>query len=635
EGLREGLSRLLATGSVGAPAVRGERLFHTRREPGQEHSVLLVQERDGTRRALVDPGAIDPAGTTTLDGWVPSIEGERLAYLLSTGGDEESRMYVLDVATGEPVEGPIDRCRYSAISWLPGGEQLFYVRRRPAHELPAGEESFHRRVYRHIVGSDPEHDVEVHGAGLDPTNYYDVRVSREGRWLIVSASAGTAPRDDVWIADLHADADLRPVQVGQDARCAAWIGYDGRLWLFTDRDAPRGRLCVTDPTTPGYDTWREAVPESPDAVLDHVGLLRGADDAVQVLAAHSRDASSRVSVLDPSTGQRIASLALPGIGTVDGITVDPAGGPRAWVGYTDYATPPQVLAWDAASPEQTTLWAAAPGAIPPLDVAVHETTATSADGTPVHLFVLAPGGSSRSPRPTVLYGYGGFDIALQPAFTPTALAWVAAGGVWAVANLRGGSEYGQQWHRDGMREHKENVFDDFSAAAGALVAEGWTTPEQLACMGGSNGGLLVGAALTREPARFAAVVCSAPLLDMVRYELFGLGRTWNDEYGTAADPQELDWLLGYSPYHHVVAGTAYPATLFTTFDADTRVDPLHARKMCAAMQHASTSPAPVLLRREIDVGHSARSVSRSRDLAVDQLAFLAAHTGLDLRGSGT
>ncbi|MBA3523351.1 MAG: S9 family peptidase, partial [Geodermatophilaceae bacterium] len=238
EGLRERLSRLLATGSVGAPAVRGERLFHTRREPGQEHSVLLVQEPDGTRRALVDPGAIDPAGTTTLDGWVPSIEGERLAYLLSTGGDEESRLYVLDVATGELIEGPIDRCRYSAISWLPGSEQLFYVRRRPAHELPAGEESFHRRVYRHIVGADPEHDVEVHGAGLDPTNYYDVRVSRDGRWLIVSASAGTAPRDDVWIADLDDDGDLRPVQVGQDARCAAWIGHDGRLWLFTDRDAP-------------------------------------------------------------------------------------------------------------------------------------------------------------------------------------------------------------------------------------------------------------------------------------------------------------------------------------------------------------------------------------------------------------
>lgn len=637
--VRATLAGLLGTGSVGPPAVRGDRLFHTRREPQQEHAVLLVQA-DGAERALVDPGSLDPEGTTTLDGWVASVEGDRLAYLLSTGGDEESRLYVLDVATGAPIDGPIDRCRYSAVAWRPGGEQLFYVRRLPVDAVPAGEESFHRRVYRHVVGADPEQDVEVFGAGLDPTNYYDVRVSHDGRWLIVSASAGTAPRDDVWIADLDADGELRPVQVGVDARCDAWVGHDGRLWLFTDRGAPRGRLCVTDPDSPGYENWVDAVPESPDEVLDDVALVRRADGTGFVLAAHSRDASSHVRLFDPTSGRPTVSVALPGVGTVGGISADQAGGGRAWIAYTDYTTPPQVLGWDIGEPGRTTTWANAPGAVPALDVVVHERTASSADGTPVHLFVLAPappasaegsvsaGAGPDGPRPTVLYGYGGFDVALRPGFTPTALTWVAAGGVWAVANLRGGSEYGQEWHRDGMRENKQHVFEDFSAAAGLLVADGWTTPRQLACMGGSNGGLLVGAALTREPSRFAAVVCSAPLLDMVRYELFGLGRTWNDEYGTAADPDELDWLLGYSPYHHIAPGTAYPATLFTTFDADTRVDPLHARKMCAAMQYATTSAAPVLLRREVDVGHSSRSVSRSLALGVDQLSFLAAHTGL-------
>ena len=230
----------------------------------------------------------------------------------------------------------------------------------------------------------------------------------------------------------------------------------------------------------------------------------------------------------------------------------------------------------------------------------------------------------------MLYGYGGFGVALTPAFTAGALAWVEAGGVWVVANLRGGSEEGEAWHRAGMREAKQNVFDDFASCAEALVARGWTTPQQLGIYGGSNGGLLVGAALTQRPSAYAAVVCSAPLLDMVRYEQFGLGRTWNDEYGTAADPEELGWLLSYSPYHRVEAETAYPAVLFTVFDGDSRVDPLHGRKLCAALQWATSSDAPVLLRAESDVGHGARAVSRTVGLSVDTLSFLARHTGLEL-----
>jgi prolyl oligopeptidase len=231
-----------------------------------------------------------------------------------------------------------------------------------------------------------------------------------------------------------------------------------------------------------------------------------------------------------------------------------------------------------------------------------------------------------------LYGYGGFDISLTPAYSPNILAWVAAGGVYAVAGLRGGSEEGEQWHRAGMLASKQNVFDDFHAAALALIAGGWTTSAQLAIYGGSNGGLLVGAALTQWPSDYAAVICSAPLLDMVRYERFGLGATWNVEYGTASDPVELGWLLSYSPYHRVSAGVAYPAVLFTVFGNDTRVDPLHAYKMCAALQHATSSGRPVLLRAESEVGHGARAVSRTIDMSADILAFTAHHTGLVLTG---
>ncbi|WP_243469838.1 prolyl oligopeptidase family serine peptidase [Klenkia marina] len=626
------LRGLVRSGAVGIPVWRAGRAFSTRRDPGQEHAVLRVREAVGTQRVLVDPMALDAAGTTTLDAWSPSWEGTRLAYQVSVGGDEESLLHVLDVATGELLDGPVDRCRYSPVAWLPGGEELFYVRRLAPDQVPAGEEQFHRRVYRHRVGADPSSDVLVHGEGLDPTNYYGVRTSSDGRWLVVSASAGTAPRDDVWLADLHGDGVLRPLQTGVDAQTSAWVARDGRLWLFTDRDAPRGRLAVADPTDPTTwepAAWTEVVPEAGAAVLSDVALVDGADGTLQVLAVHAVDATDRLSLWAADGTGRRTDVAVPP-GSIAGVSAPPEGGTTAWVGFTDHATPPSVLRWDATDPAVLVDAERAPVAGDVPDVVVTETHATSADGTPVHLFVVAQAGAPDRPRPAVLYGYGGFNVSLTPAYSAQTLAWVAAGGVWAVANLRGGSEHGEEWHRAGMRERKQNVFDDFAAAGEHLVAQGWTTHDQLGVFGGSNGGLLVGTTTTQRPDLAAAVVCSAPLLDMVRYELFGLGRTWNDEYGTAADPEELGWLLGYSPYHHVVEGTAYPAVLFTTFESDTRVDPLHARKLAAALQHATSSGAPVVLRREVAVGHGARAVSRTVELAADQLAFLAAATGLSV-----
>ncbi|HEY0507389.1 MAG TPA: prolyl oligopeptidase family serine peptidase [Blastococcus sp.] len=629
------LEQLVHAGAVGVPVHRAQRAFSTRRDPGQEHAVLRVREADGSTRVLVDPMALDPAGTTTLDAWSPSWEGDRLAYQLSTGGDEESRLYVLDVSTGAVVDGPVDRCRYSPVAWLPGGDELFYVRRLAPDQVPSGEEQFHRRVWRHRVGSPADDDVLVHGEGSDPTTYFGVHTSRDGRWLVVSGSAGTAPRDDVWIADLAGTGELQEFQVGVDAQTAAWVARDGRLWLMSDRDTPRWRLAVADPADPATwapAAWRDVVPQQSDAVLSGVALVDSPDGALQVLAVHAVDATDRLSVwAGPATASRptrVADVEGLGAGSISGVSAPPEGGTSAWVGYTDYATPPSVLRWNASSPGTLESWEQADvaGDVPAMTVV--ETHATSADGTPVHLFVLSGSGTPDTPRPAVLYGYGGFNVSLTPAYTAQALAWVAAGGVWAVANLRGGSEHGEEWHRAGMRERKQNVFDDFAAAGEHLVAQGWTTHEQLAVMGGSNGGLLVGATLTQRPDLAAAVVCSAPLLDMVRYELFGLGRTWNDEYGTADDATELGWLLGYSPYHAVREGTAYPAVLFTTFESDTRVHPLHGRKLAAALQHATSSTSPVVLRRETSVGHGARAVSRTVGLAADQLAFLAAHTGL-------
>ena len=489
-------------------------------------------------------------------------------------------------------------------------------------------------MWRHRVGTPADTDVLVHGEGSDPTTYFGVHTSRDGRWLVVSGAAGTAPRDDVWIADLAGDGELRDFQIGVDAQTAAWVARDGRLWLMCDRDTPRWRLAVADPADPATwapEAWQDVVPQQPDAVLSDVALVDAPDGTLHVLAVHAVDATDRLSVWAGDGAGRVADVGGLGVGSVSGVSSRPEGGTEAWVGYTDYATPPSVLRWDAGTPTKLDSWeqAAVAGDVP--DLTVVETHATSTDGTPVHVFVLSGRARPETPRPAVLYGYGGFNVSLTPAYTAQALAWVAAGGVWAVANLRGGSEHGEEWHRAGMRERKQNVFDDFAAAGEHLVAQGWTTHDQLAVMGGSNGGLLVGATLTQRPDLAAAVVCSAPLLDMVRYERFGLGRTWNDEYGTAEDPVELGWLLGYSPYHAVREGTAYPAVLFTTFESDTRVDPLHGRKLAAALQHATASDAPVVLRRETSVGHGARAVSRTVGLAADQLAFLAAHTGLSPR----
>jgi prolyl oligopeptidase len=634
EHLRARVASLMAAGLVTAPAWRGDRAFYLRRTAEQEHAVLLTLDPDGTERVLVDPSAIDPSGATTLDAWQPTKEGHRLAYQLSEGGTEESVVRVLDVVTGEQLDGPIDRAKYSPIAWLLGGDAFYYVRRLPPSEVPEGEEQFHRRVWLHQLGSDPDDDVLVFGEGLDPTNYYGVSVSRDGRWLQISASAGTAPRNDLWVADLDsadpAAPDLVVVQEGVDAQTELSFARDGRVYAYTDRGAPRGQILVTTPGTWAHEDWQVLVPERADSVLEGWAMLDGEQmPSPELLVVWTRHAVGRITRHDLRTGAEQGEVTLPGLGTVAGITERPEGGHEAWFGYTDHTSPVAIHHFDARTGE-TSLWAASPGAVEVPGVRAEQVEYTSKDGTVVRMFVLSPAGEASGPRPTILYGYGGFGVPLVPAYSATILAWVEAGGAYAVANLRGGSEEGEQWHRDGMRELKQNVFDDFHAAAGWLIDQEITTPDQLVISGGSNGGLLVGAALTQRPDLYAGVICAAPLLDMVRYEGFGLGQTWNDEFGTAADPDELAWLLAYSPYHHVAEGVDYPAALFTVFDGDSRVDPLHGRKMAAALQHASTSGRPVLVRRESNVGHGARAVSRAVDLSVDTLAFAGAVTGLEL-----
>ncbi|MDF5752286.1 prolyl oligopeptidase family serine peptidase [Spongiactinospora sp. TRM90649] len=613
ERFRTRLAELGAIGSITAPEWRGPHAFTVRREPGQEHPALC---RDGD--VLLDPTLLDPTGLTTLDAWQPDLEGRLLAYQVSQRGDERAVMHVMDVATGAVVDGPIGGCRYSPVSWLPGGERFYYVR-------------FHQGVYLHTVGTPSELDECVLTAGEGFS--YGLGISPDGRWLIVSAAPGPSMPNDLWLADLSAAGppDFRVIQASDaGARGAAAVGRDGRLYVITDRDAPRGRLLVGDPAEPGDLTV--LLPEDPQAVLGSFTIVDGPERPL-LLAVWIRHAIGEIGVHDAAGGRRVGTVETPGSGTIGSLTARADGGHEAWFTYTDAVTPAAVWRYDAHA-GTAERWAEPPGAVPLPEVERRQVSFQSADGTRIRMIVIARPASGRRPRPAILTGYGGFGVPLTPGYAADSLAWVEAGGVLAVAHVRGGGEEGEGWHRDGMRDRKQNCFDDFAAAAEKLIADGWTTPAELGIWGESNGGLLVGAALTQRPELFGAAVCAAPLLDMVRYERSGLGPAWRGEYGSAADPDELPWLLAYSPYHRVSRGTDYPATLFTVSAADSRVDPMHARKMCAALQWATAGRRPIVLRHEPDVGHGARAVSRSVALAADALAFLAAHTGLVPGGSG-
>jgi prolyl oligopeptidase len=473
----------------------------------------------------------------------------------------------------------------------------------------------HRRVYHHVLGTDPAQDTLVMGEDAPTGRYFFNRVSHDGRWLTVRSRQGTDPRVDIFAADLtRPELEFQPIQQGVDALTFT-LFRGGKMYVQTNRDADRGRICVADVSDLGR--WRDLVVAGEDSVIDDMAVLDGLPRPLLVVSS-VRHAISRLSIHDLETGAELSEVDLPGLGTVTDLVIDPDRATEAWFRYTDYSSVPTIYRLDA---DGTLSLHARPAEVA-VKLTTEQVTYTSRDGTPIRMFLITQGGGG-GPRPCVLNGYGGFNNALRPSYSEEIIAWVESGGVYAVASLRGGSEEGEQWHRAGMLGNKQNVFDDYLAASDWLVDNNITTRRQLALVGGSNGGLLVGAALTQRPDACKAAVCSAPLLDMVRYELFGLGMTWSGEYGTVADPEQFEWLLAYSPYHHVKDGVAYPAVLFPVYNGDTRVDPLHARKMAAALQHATTG-GPVLLRVDSLVGHGSRAVSKALDLSADRLAFVAA-----------
>jgi prolyl oligopeptidase len=622
ERIRRRLDALLAIGALGVPTPARGRYFYLRRDGRQNQPILYARDGvAGADRVVVDPNAANPAGTTALDWYFPSLDGRYLAYGLSEDGSEQSVLHVLDVATGRILPDRIPRTRSAAVAWLPDGSGFYYTRYPGSGEVPKGEEHYHRAVQFHPLGGDPAADPLVFRPAAKE-HWPGVGVSPDGRWLVVTV-ARTFDETDLYLQDLAAGGPLVAVARDLPASFEGEVAH-GRLFVRTNLDAPTYRLYVADPERPARDGWREIVPPRNDAVLEGVTVAGG-----RLALSYLERASSRLRLTD-FDGRPAAEVALPTLGSLFGVGAE-WDGRELFFGFSSYTVPPSVYRIDLGTGEHS-LWRRVEADMDPEAFEVRQVTYASRDGTPVTMFLVHRRGLARDgDAPTYLTGYGGFNISMTPAFSRSLLLWLERGGVVAVPNIRGGGEYGEHWHQSGMLGRKQNSFDDFIAAAEWLIAEGYTRPARLAAAGGSNGGLLMGAVLTQRPELFRAVLIQVPLLDMLRYHRFLIARLWIPEYGSADDPEQFPWLRAYSPYHHVRDGVAYPAVLLATAESDTRVDPMHARKMAARLQAATASGHPVLLRLEARAGHGAgKPLSKVLDELTDSWSFVFCELGVDV-----
>jgi prolyl oligopeptidase len=620
--IRARLEQLLAIGALSVPIPARGRYFYQRRDGDQNQPVLYVRIGiGGEDRVAVDPNALNAAGTTALDWIFPSQDGNLLAYGLSENGTEQSVLHVLDLRTDEHLPDRIPDTRAASLAWLPDATGFYYTRYPARGSVPEGEQQYHRAIYFHRLGDDPLLDRPVF-TPAEKEHWPSVGVSPDGRWLIIGV-ARTFDETDLYLQDRHADGSLVAVAKDLPATFEGQVVGE-RLYIRTNLGAPNFRLYLARPDTPERAQWQEIIPTRHDAVLDGV-IVVGSHLGVSYLER----AASRLRLADLD-GRMLRDLELPMIGSVFGWGGE-WDGDELFFGFSSFTVPPSVYRVDLRSQQQA-LWRRVEANLDPDAFEVEQITYSSNDGTPVTMFLVHRAGLPRNEtHPTYLTGYGGFNISMTPAFSRSMLLWLERGGVIAIPNLRGGGEYGETWHQGGMLERKQNSFDDFIAAAEWLTRQGYASPDRLAAAGGSNGGLLMGAALTQRPDLFRAIVIQVPLLDMLRYHHFLLARLWIPEYGCADDPAQFRWLRAYSPYHHVQPGTAYPAVLLATAESDTRVDPMHARKMTARLQAATVSERPVLLRLEARAGHGAgKPLSKMLAELTDTWSFVFRELGLSL-----
>lgn len=621
--LEQRITELYNYERFGVPAKKGGRYFYAHNTGLQNQSVLFVRDRvGGEGRVLIDPNPWSKDGATALAEWEPNEQGTKLLYAIQDGGTDWRTLKVRDVRTGKDLADEIKWVKFSGLSWAKDGSG-FYYSRFPAPKAGATYQSLneHQQVYFHKLGTKQSADRLIFATPKRPELNHGAQVSDDGRWLVITSSSGTDPRYEVTLVDLkNAKAKPRVLIPGFEHNYS-YVGNRGSAFYFiSDDGAPRQKIVSLD-IAKAHPAAKTVVPEDA-ATLDGASLVGG-----KLVASYLADAKTEVRVYSPE-GALTRKIALPGIGTAAGF-----GGkfedPETFFAFTSFNRPTTIYHYDVKTGAED-VWAAPKLAFNPDDYKVAQLFYTSKDGTRVPMFVVRKA-SVTGPAPTLLYGYGGFDISLTPSFSATRLAWLEKGGVYAVANIRGGGEYGKEWHDAGRLAKKQNVFDDFIAAGEYLKAHGIASPHGLAIQGGSNGGLLIGAVVNQRPDLFDAANAEVGVMDMLRFDQFTAGRYWVDDYGYPEKEADFKTLFAYSPYHNIRTGVHYPPMLVTTADTDDRVVPGHSFKYTAALQAADPNGAPHLIRIETRAGHgSGKPTSKIIEEASDVMAFLGHFTGLDL-----
>jgi len=633
QSLRQRLEQLLTIGRVEPPHQGGNLFFYLRRDGRQNQAVLYVREAvSGPDRVLLDVNTQSPDGTLALDWFYPSPDGRLLAYGTSLHGSEISTLEIMETTSGKILPEKIARTRAASLAWLPDSSGFYYTRYPRPGDVPPGEEVYHRHIFFHSLNSsnnaDGLKDAEVFGQGMniDKEHWPSVKISEDGKWLLVRVDQGWT-KTELFLKNLaDSPREFVPVATGKNFIYDAEV-FAGELYITTNEDAPHYRVLKVSCSNPQRSNWKEIIPQS-DAVIEETQII-----GRRLFVRYTRNAVSELRIFDLN-GTLVANVSLPALGSIFAM-----GGnwdsEQAFLGFTSFAIPPSV--YQVALNGKVTTWAQVDSSINPEQYNVEQLWFHSKDGTRMPMFVVSRKGLPPDGHaPTLLSGYGGFNAGRMPVFNRNAMLFLLEhGGIYVDVQLRGGNEFGEEWHRAGMLENKQNVFDDFIAAAEFLIAQGYTDKDHLAIQGGSNGGLLIGAAITQRPDLFRAAVSQVPLLDMLRYQNFQIARLWIPEYGSAEDPQQFKYLYQYSPYHRVRKGVQYPATLFMTADSDTRVDPMHAKKMAALLQSLSANGTdsdhsrPILLRVDTKAGHGVgKPITKLVDDGVDFWSFLFWQLGI-------
>jgi prolyl oligopeptidase len=609
------------------PTKTGGKYFFRKNDGLQNQSVLYALDRlDGKPRVLIDPNTWSKDGTVALGETAVSPDARYLAYSVSEAGSDWQTWKILDVATAKPLADELKWVKFSQASWTADAKGFFYSR----YDEPKPGETFqsvnlNQKVFYHRVGTPQAEDVLVYKRADHPDWGFMTTATDDGRYLVITTWQGTDDRYRITYRDLAEPLALPVDLIDHFENDYTFIDNDGPVFYFrTDLKAANGRVIAIDTRKPEREHWREVIPEAKEK-LEAVHFVGN-----QLVCTYLKDAHTQVKVFNPD-GRLVRELAFPGIGTASGFS-----GKRTdtetFYHFSSYATPPAVYRLDLIT-GKTDLFRSAKVAFDPAKYEVRQVFVPSKDGTKVPMFVtLKKGTQLNGENPTLLYGYGGFNISLTPGFAVSIASWLDMGGVYAVANLRGGGEYGKDWHQAGTKVRKQNVFDDFIACAEYLVKEKYTSPKRLAIKGGSNGGLLVGAAMTQRPDLFGSCLPHVGVMDMLRFHKFTAGRFWVDDYGSPDKAEDFRALVKYSPYHNVERGVRYPPTLIITADTDDRVVPGHSFKFAAQLQYCQAGDAPVLARIETRAGHGAgKPTTKAIEELADEYAFLVRNLKMELK----